>query len=316
VLSWADCRPAFAASKELDTFNGAVACAKFTVPLDWSAPNGATTAVAVVRLRSTTQHDRIGSLVVNPGGPGGAGVEYLTSNWSKFGLPLADRFDLVGFDPRGVGSSHQVSCISDADKTALVSLPAPIAEALPVLSRIAARCTGTAADPLIARMGTMAVVHDLDALRASLGDDKLTFFGYSYGSEIATGYAALYPDRVRALVADGAIDVYGTQSDSAMFSAAGTDRGLQTAADLCRVDAPCTELIADPLGILDTELARAATTPVVTGGRMVTPVTIGLASYVAVSQLTTVPIFFQGLLALRDRIQAVVLGHALGLAPS
>ena len=283
-----------------------------TVPLDWSAPQGTTTTVAVVRMRSSSQHERIGSMVFNPGGPGGAGVVDLTSNWTKFGLPLADRFDLVGFDPRGVGSSNQVSCITDADKVALVSLPAAIADALPVFNRIADGCSSANADPLVARVGTMAVVHDLDALRASLGDDKLTFFGYSYGSEIAAGYAATYPDRVRALVGDGAIDVYGTQADGARFSAAGTERGLQKAAALCAADAPCTALIADPLAVLDAELARAATSsPVVTGSRAVTPVTIGLASYVSVSQLSTLPVFFQALLDLRDRGDGTLM---LGLA--
>ncbi len=184
-------------------------CATLTVPLVETAPEGATVDLAVVRRRATGA--RIGSLVVNPGGPGASAVDYLRAAWTGLPEPLRQRFDLVAVDPRGVGRSEPIRCASTAELDRYFHLdPTPDDAA-----ELAAYEQGNAAlaggcrnrnGALLAHVSTVEAAGDLDRLRAALGDERLTYLGYSYGTSIGAAYLDRFPTRVRAMVLDGALD--------------------------------------------------------------------------------------------------------------
>ena len=193
---WSDC-------------GGGFQCVTLQVPRDYDDPSAGRFDLAVVRRPAAEPDERIGSLVFNPGGPGGSGVEFLRESADFFGDDLLDRFDLVGFDPRGVNLSSQVRCLSTLDGHFEVD-PTPDdateLDALVAEARAFARaCAERNADAL-PYLSTDAVVRDLEQLRQALGDEELTYLGFSYGTLIGARYADRYPDRVRAFVLDGAID--------------------------------------------------------------------------------------------------------------
>ncbi|WP_026129358.1 alpha/beta hydrolase [Nocardiopsis prasina] len=188
-------------------------CGTLTVPLDHAAPDGDTVDLALARRPASGPADeRIGSLVINPGGPGESGVNML--DHPLFDAPIQDAFDLVGFDPRGVGESEGFACgdwyamdearravadpenVTDAELSALADTARAYAEA----------CAETAGEEFLANMGTVNVVRDLDLIRAALGDERLTYAGFSYGTYIGALYAETYPENTRALVLDGAVE--------------------------------------------------------------------------------------------------------------
>jgi pimeloyl-ACP methyl ester carboxylesterase len=186
-------------------------CATVPAPLDYDEPNGAHILLSLIRLPATDPARRIGSLLVNPGGPGGSGVD-LVLGFGEFLAPdIRARFDIVGFDPRGVGRSTALRCFGTPRQWG----PASWAE-LPLTPAgvdVVAAADGYLADACAQRggqimnhMSTADVVRDMDLLRAGLGDDRLTFLGWSYGSMLGTTYANLFPDRVRAIVIDGVLD--------------------------------------------------------------------------------------------------------------
>ncbi|MCK0117115.1 alpha/beta hydrolase [Isoptericola sp. S6320L] len=189
-------------------------CAEIEVPSDYDRPHGRTTTIAVTRLPATDPESRIGSALVNFGGPGGPGLDNLHAVGEVMVDPeVRARFDLVSFDPRGVGQSDPVTCFRDAEREAeyFAGLPtAPITRAeerraVAGFARIAAGCQVISGDRL-STASTANVARDMDVLRQALGDDQLTYIGYSYGTILGATYSALFPDRVRALVLDGTID--------------------------------------------------------------------------------------------------------------
>ncbi len=185
-------------------------CARLVAPLDHANPAGEQIELALLRLPATDPARRIGSLLVNPGGPGGSGVDFVRQSAPYF-EHLRTRFDIVGFDPRGVGRSTAVRCLTDAelDETGALD-PTPDTpsehDALIEAARsYAARCAERA-PALLPYVSTEQAARDLDLIRAVVGDEKLSFLGFSYGTELGATYASLFPDRVRALVLDGAVD--------------------------------------------------------------------------------------------------------------
>ncbi|QUQ64207.1 alpha/beta hydrolase [Kutzneria sp. CA-103260] len=184
-------------------------CATLTVPLDWSQPHGAQISLALSRVNAADPSKRVGTLLINPGGPGGAGAESI--EYGADGLPqqLRDRFDLVGFDPRGVGHSvPAVTCSQPVFDPTVTQFPTTQAQ----FDQLVAHNRAVGADclrktgPLLAHLDTISVARDLDAIRVALGEDKLNFLGLSYGSLIGNLYARRYPQHVRAMVLDGPMD--------------------------------------------------------------------------------------------------------------
>ncbi|WP_063780883.1 alpha/beta hydrolase [Nonomuraea sp. SBT364] len=187
----------------------AAECGTLTVPVDWREPRGETFELAVARRRASDPAARIGSLVINPGGPGGSGVDAVVQGWLGFTPEITSRFDVVGFDPRGVARSHPIMCSVEL----LLQAPDPLSikdqagfDALLAHNRRYRDDCRARTGPLFDHADTGSVVRDLDALRAALGDDKLTYYGISYGTLIGQLYAERFPRRVRALALDSNMD--------------------------------------------------------------------------------------------------------------
>jgi pimeloyl-ACP methyl ester carboxylesterase len=163
----------------------------------------------MIRSAARTPAQRIGSLFVNPGGPGASGVEFVRDGVTTFPDEIRKRFDIVGFDPRGVNSSTAIRCIDNLDGHAALD-PSPddaaeFAELVEAAKEYAAACARRN-DATLAYLSTDAVARDLDLLRASVRDDKLTYFGFSYGTLIGARYAELFPGHIRAMALDGGMD--------------------------------------------------------------------------------------------------------------
>src|SRR6476619_4376894 len=186
-------------------------CGKLSVPVDYAKPDGDVAQLAMIRFKATG--DKIGSLVINPGGPGESGVKSAANLVNTMPASVRERFDLVGFDPRGVaGSTPAVWCNSDADNDRLRAdpqvdySPEGIAHIDNETKAFVQRCLDKTGKEFLANVGTANVVKDLDAIRVAVGDDKLTYLGYSYGTRIGSLYAEAHPDKVRAMILDGAVD--------------------------------------------------------------------------------------------------------------
>ena len=187
-------------------------CAGLTVPLGAGSDAGEGSAeLAVTRLPASGPGRRVGSLFVNPGGPGASAVDYLQSAYAGLPQVLRERFDLVAFDPRGVGRSTAVHCATTAELDRLFALdptPDDVGE-LDALEKgsvdLAAGCLERSGS-LLPHLSTAEAAQDLDRLRAAVGDRRLTYLGYSYGTAIGAAYLDAYPRRVRAMVLDGALD--------------------------------------------------------------------------------------------------------------
>ncbi|WP_199513683.1 alpha/beta hydrolase [Nucisporomicrobium flavum] len=186
-------------------------CATMTAPADWTDPYGPTVRIALARRLATDPAHRLGTLVVNPGGPGGSGVDFaLDSPWF-FSPQLRRRFDIVGFDPRGVARSSPVRCSASllaAGPSVPISTPRGYGATVAYNRKLAADCARRSG-PVFGHADTLSVARDMDAIRAALGERTISFYGVSYGTLLGTQYAELYPDRVRALALDSVMDHSG-----------------------------------------------------------------------------------------------------------
>lgn len=190
-------------------------CATVQLPLDYDHPNGPTTGVAVLRLQAKDQAHKIGTLFLNPGGPGGSGVQIAAAAPFFLGPEVLARFDIVGFDPRGTNFSDSVRCwpnlgAQDKALTGITSVAFPWTtkekSAYVASSKAFGKACSTRGRPLSGSMSTAEVARDMDVLRRAVGDRQLTYLGFSYGTQLGTVYANMFPDRVRAITIDGVID--------------------------------------------------------------------------------------------------------------
>lgn len=220
-------------------------CASVPVPEDWSNPkNGKTFDISMIRVRSQSQHDRIGSLLINPGGPGGSGVDfavYLSFGQGLGGLPseITDRYDIIGFDPRGVGRSDPIKCISNSDQDAsFAAVPDPVSQAdfnsfVALNQKIAGEC-GQKYGAELPYFSTEQAAKDMDSLRAAVGDPKLNYLGFSYGTLLGATYAQQFPTKIRAMVLDGAVDPKQSYVESSEVQAKGFERAFTDFTNWCK----------------------------------------------------------------------------------
>ncbi|WP_395726879.1 alpha/beta hydrolase [Nakamurella sp.] len=217
-------------------------------------PTGPTIQLKVLRKPATDQANRIGSVVVNPGGPGASGVE-IAGTYAGYGLTgtVNRQFDFVGFDPRGVNASvPEIRCQTDAERDATrattqrTRTPEEIAAADAAAEQIALGCAamsgsaqGLDGATFLAGVGTRNAAKDMDVLRSALGDRQLTYIGWSYGTSIGTEYARLFPGNVRALILDGAIDPNEDAAQSSISQAEGFQQTFDDFATWCAEQAEC-----------------------------------------------------------------------------
>jgi pimeloyl-ACP methyl ester carboxylesterase len=184
-------------------------CAALPVPVDWSRPHGAKIELKLARLPAADPSRRIGSLFVNPGGPGGSGVYMVYGAEESFSPELIDRFDIVSFDPRGQAASHPVLCDGDlaAEQGALL-FPSSSTEyrQLRRVNKALGESCRELTGPLAGHVDTASVVRDMDAVRAAIGESTISYYGVSYGTMIGQQYAELFPKRLRAMVLDSNMD--------------------------------------------------------------------------------------------------------------
>ena len=184
-------------------------CTTVAVPLDYADIEGVKIKIAVTRKVAADSKKRIGSLIINPGGPGGSGVEAAQGLVYEMPAEITDAFDFVGFDPRGVGESSPILCITNKDAYVAEWVddtdPKSIEKSVSEGKRINQECAGSNAT-LLRHLSTYESAQDLDVLREALGDKKLTYLGFSYGTRLGGVYATLFPNNIRAMVLDGAVD--------------------------------------------------------------------------------------------------------------
>jgi pimeloyl-ACP methyl ester carboxylesterase len=186
-----------------------VDCATVPVPVDWARPHGPTVGMAVARLKAAKPAQRKGVLMVNPGGPGGSGVDevYSIAHNARY-QALRDSFDIVGFDPRGVGASEDIRCDSTVLEEPVELVPTTRDQYQALLAhngRVAEDCAKDNG-PLFDHVDTVSVVRDMDSLRRQLGEAKISYFGVSYGTQIGQQYLELFGQNLRAIVLDSNMD--------------------------------------------------------------------------------------------------------------
>ena len=286
TLEWTSCDGAAAELADLQ-------CATMTVPRDYAAPDGDTIDIAVARAATADDDLRIGSLVFNPGGPGGSGIEFLANAASAVPPELAERFDLVSFDPRGVASSTAIDCEVDFDDDVTLLAAGDDAGWEALVAEAEGRTDTCTADSVAFEpyVGTNNAARDLDALREALGDDQLSYVGFSYGTRLGATYAELFPDRVRALVLDGAVKPTDDLALIGLEQGPGFDAALESFADACDADADCALADVGPTldvytGLVD-EIATVGSFPTDDADRVLTPgeLTLGVAAALYSTQL-------------------------------
>jgi pimeloyl-ACP methyl ester carboxylesterase len=260
---------------------GYAECDTVQLPLDYDEPNGPTTEVAVLKVKARKPKTKIGTLFVNPGGPGGSSTELALAAPQFLGQAVLDRFDIVGVDPRGVGASQRIECFGSteeqgrayADMQWAFPWTAAQEKATIAVSRVHGKACASRAGAIAGSMSTAEVARDMDVMRRAVGDKKLSYIGFSYGTQLGQVYANLFPDRVRAMVIDGVIDPVGwagttknqhLELDARLGSGSAGFKAVKELIAQCqkaREDA-CKALKGDPAKILRTLAARLKAKPV------------------------------------------------------
>nr|WP_303770147.1 alpha/beta hydrolase [Actinomyces oris] len=248
-VEWYDCVATAGVEKSADRTG--FQCAKVKVPLDYSQPGGQTIEIAMKK-HLATGSVRQGTLFINPGGPGGSGVEAVSTMATSTFAGVQKAYDIIGFDPRGVGSSTAITCTSDTEVTAMAEA-APVtagdgatafeqrAAAISVqFKQLEASCAAnTKPAELLDHVDTVSVARDLDVLRALSGDQKLNYTGFSYGTYLGATYAELFPANTGRMVLDGALDPSLTYNERRQGQALGFERALRNYVAWCQSGQNC-----------------------------------------------------------------------------
>jgi pimeloyl-ACP methyl ester carboxylesterase len=253
TLAWSDCGDGFQ-------------CATLTVPVDWTKPTLDRVPLALIRAPAAVPEQRIGSLVVNYGGPGESGVSYLRRTYARLPETVRDRFDVVSFDPRGTGGSRPIDCVDDAFldlSTVIAAVPTTTAQ-LDLLHRyndgLAAGCKQRMG-AYAGQVGTRNVARDLEAIRIALGEPALDYLGYSYGTVVGATYAQMYPRTVGRMVLDGPPDYWISSHDYAFRQAQGFMNALGAFLDWCTQQGCSLAASGNPRDVLNQLIARADQAP-------------------------------------------------------
>ena len=243
-VQWGSCRTSGGGGGEALPIPAGAQCGKIAVPVSYDDPDGDTATLALIRFPATGA--KIGSLIINPGGPGESGIEAAASLVEGLPTAVRERFDLVGFDPRGVGaSSPALWCNSDADNDRLRAdpqvdySPEGVEHIETQTKEFVQRCIDKMGPDFLANIGTASVARDLDSLRAAVGDEKLNYLGYSYGTRIGAAYAEAYPDKVRAMILDGAVDPNADPIQADIDQAEAFQKAFNDFAADCAKDLDC-----------------------------------------------------------------------------
>jgi pimeloyl-ACP methyl ester carboxylesterase len=284
-------------------------CSNLLVPINYADLSVGAFSLALLRFQALDQDRRIGSLVVNPGGPGASGVNYAYNAENIVSPEILERFDIVGFDPRGVGDSAAIKCLNDSETDASFasdSKPDDETEFAILTSEAKDYFVKCAANTKhLADYSTLNSARDLEILRAVLGDEKLNFLGKSYGTYLGTLYAELFPENVGRFVLDGAVDPNSSNRDGTLGQAIGFESALNAFISSClkRSDCALTKDLPTARNQVIGLLAKTAITPLKSkSGREVTEslVLVGIASALYDSE--------SGWPALRDAFKEATLG--------
>ena len=264
-LAWSSC-------------HGELQCATLTVPIDYDDPSVGTIGLAVVRRPARHPDQRVASVIVNPGGPGGAGVGMVVRGYGSDGLD--DRLDIVGWDPRGTNASAPLPCASGARAfTAMDPSPNDAAAQTQLDDAAKAIADDCAAKggPLLAHMDSVHTARDLEQLRLALGGEPLTYVGYSYGTAIGLSYANRYPTHIRAMVLDGVVEPDQDLSQMLLGQTVAFDQQMQRTLDDCDHDRACP--VHGASATYDRVMARVEQSPLPTSdGRALGPSDLATAA--------------------------------------
>jgi pimeloyl-ACP methyl ester carboxylesterase len=247
-LTWSGCKDFATTDFDRQSFaDTTLRCSRVEVPLDYAQPQGRTVWLGVLRRPADNQQERLGSVLVNPGGPGASGMSAVASRAKAVaGTDLGRRFDLVGFDPRGIGASQpKIVCRNtqeeDAERldVALDTTPAGVAQTESENRAYAQLCAQRVGKDMLANAGTRDVARDMDVIRSALGDAKLNFLGYSYGTRLGTSYAEQFPGNVRAMVLDGALDPNENLVQSLVNQGTGFQQSFDAFVGWCLAQSQC-----------------------------------------------------------------------------
>ncbi|HIY25007.1 MAG TPA: alpha/beta hydrolase [Candidatus Brachybacterium merdigallinarum] len=229
-IDWGEC-------EDVESYGEQVECGTVTVPLVWNDPGAGDIDIAVLRSPGTGADP--GSLFINPGGPGGSGVDFAASSATYLFSPeVRAEYDVIGFDPRGVSRSAGIECLSDEEIDEQRSLqldmgtPEGLQEAEDLSAELAAACQETDGE-VLPYLDTTSAARDLDVLRAAAGSEQLDYLGFSYGTYLGATYAELYPDRVGKFVLDSALDPTVTLDELSAGQAAGFEQATATFLEDC-----------------------------------------------------------------------------------
>lgn len=224
--------------------NGRVEIGTLTVPMDYSDPSKGTFDLDIARHLAMKPSERIGSLLINPGGPGESGTDFALFAEQNFGQAVLDHFDIVAWDPRGTGqTTPHIDCTDDYDHffaTGDITPddPAKRQQLVDLAKEFATACV-TKNGALMQYVGTNNSARDMDSIRAALGEAKISYLGFSYGSELGATWATLFPSTVRAAVLDGAVDPTAGEQAKSLQQDKGFEDSLTTFLSQCSADSAC-----------------------------------------------------------------------------
>jgi pimeloyl-ACP methyl ester carboxylesterase len=227
-----------------------IGCAQLAVPLNYAQPNNGQITLDVIRIHDNDDAHPIGSLLTNPGGPGASGIEFVIDFLPQLPVQVLQKFDVIGFDPRGVSLSSPIHCLSDTQKDQLLAesvdmtTASGFAKAKAESRELAAACSSKYGTGL-QYYNTENTARDMDQIRKALGDSQMNYLGFSYGTELGWVYVHLFPKTARAIVLDGAVDPDTTGISQSTQQARGFEQAFGQFAANCKTVSPCDQL-GDP----------------------------------------------------------------------